>query len=364
MLPAADVRLSRRRKSRLIRTGSGTHGVRPPLAISEHGIMSEGTVASRWNLDAIEDAHRRWKQDPASVDESWRYFFEGFELGAIRPPTGGVDGARLQTGVIRLIYAYRDLGHFLAHLDPLSEPRPSHPLLELSEFGLSEADLDRVFDTSPFIGLPRATPARPAQGPARDLLPHHRRRVHAHPGHAHPPLASGAHGAAPQSAATSTTPRRCASSRTSTTPSCSSTSSRPATPARSASRWKAPRRSIPMLEAIVEKAPDHRIREIILGMAHRGRLNVLANILRKPYEDDFRPVRGEFPARVDGRRRRREVSPRLLQRPRQLARPASPPVAGPQPQPSGGRRSGRRGPHPRQADGVRRSTSARRAFRC
>src|SRR5947209_2399896 len=99
--------------------------------------MSQGTVATRWNLDAIESAYQRWRQDPGSVDESWRYFFEGFELGQQTSPPGPgstVADARLQTGMVRLIYAYRDIGHFLAHLDPLSEPRTSHPLLDLAEF--------------------------------------------------------------------------------------------------------------------------------------------------------------------------------------------------------------------------------------
>src|SRR5213075_2290169 len=44
---------------------------------------------------------------------------------------------------------------------------------------------------------------------------------------------------------------------------------------------------IPLLEAIVEHAPERGIREIVMGMAHRGRLNVLANILRKPYAEIF-----------------------------------------------------------------------------
>src|SRR5262249_39800282 len=61
------------------------------------------------------------------------------------------------TGIVRLIEAYRDLGHFVAHLDPLSEQPATHTLLELSEFGLDETDLDRTFDTSTFVGLPRAT---------------------------------------------------------------------------------------------------------------------------------------------------------------------------------------------------------------
>src|SRR5215472_15704410 len=116
--------------------------------------MSHGTVANRLNLDTLESAYQRWKQDPQSVDESWRFFFEGFELGAARlaPAAPAAPDGSSQTAIVRLIYAYRDLGHFLAHLDPLSEPRTSHPLLELSEFGFSEADLDRTFDTSHFLG--------------------------------------------------------------------------------------------------------------------------------------------------------------------------------------------------------------------
>ena len=85
-------------------------------------------------------------------------------------------------------------------------------------------------------------------------------------------------------------------------------------------------------------------------MAHRGRLNVLANILAQALPGDFRRVRGQLPARLDRRRRRRQVPPRLLQRSRQRARPADPSVADAQPQPPGGGRPGRRGPHARQAD--------------
>ena len=121
--------------------------------------MSHGTVANRLNLDAIEAAYQRWRQDPESVDLSWRYFFEGFELGAAQPTVpraAAADGAS-QTAIVRLIYAYRDLGHFLAHLDPLSEARISHPLLELSEFGFTDADLDRTFSTAPFLGLEHGT---------------------------------------------------------------------------------------------------------------------------------------------------------------------------------------------------------------
>src|SRR5205823_12764190 len=77
-------------------------------------IMSQGTFATRWNLDAVEENFRRWQQDPNSVDPQWQLFFEGFQLGLRRGPADGAAGdTRAQGGIFRLIYAYRNLGHFL-----------------------------------------------------------------------------------------------------------------------------------------------------------------------------------------------------------------------------------------------------------
>src|SRR5262249_38757666 len=119
--------------------------------------MNRLGFATRWNLDAIEAAYQRWLQDPDSVDESWRLFFEGFELGSdgAHPlATAGTD-AQAQAAVVRLVQAYRDLGHFLARLDPLGEPRKSHPQLELAAFGLDQSDLERTFSSGNFLGLPQ-----------------------------------------------------------------------------------------------------------------------------------------------------------------------------------------------------------------
>src|SRR5579862_2421368 len=123
--------------------------------------MSHGSVATRWNLDLLDDQYQRWCKDPSSVDESWRIFFEGFELGNSQQPAPVAD-ERLQAAVFRLIYGYRDIGHFLARLDPLSEARTNHPLLDLSYFGFTDADLDRSFDATGFRGLTRV--------PLRQLL--------------------------------------------------------------------------------------------------------------------------------------------------------------------------------------------------
>src|SRR5713101_3482259 len=110
--------------------------------------MTQTSFVNRWNLDAIESAYEHWRKDPASVDESWRLFFAGFDLAAGRDCRGS-EAAR-QGSVVRLIDAHRSLGHLLARLDPLNDPPATIPLLELAEFGLEEKDLDRVFDISHF----------------------------------------------------------------------------------------------------------------------------------------------------------------------------------------------------------------------
>ncbi len=112
------------------------------------------SFASRSNLDLIDDQYQRWRSNPAAVDESWQAFFEGFELAG-RSPSASL--GEKQTNIVRLIFAYRDLGHFQAHLDPLSPPPPPHPLLQLSNYGLNEADLDKTFDGSAFHGLNQIT---------------------------------------------------------------------------------------------------------------------------------------------------------------------------------------------------------------
>src|SRR3954447_759682 len=109
--------------------------------------MNRSMVANRWNLDLIEENHQRWRNDPASVDETWRIFFEGYELGhsndGVARDDVDQDAARAQASVTRLVDAYREIGHYLADLDPLklNPRRQSHEMLDLEEFGLSEADL-------------------------------------------------------------------------------------------------------------------------------------------------------------------------------------------------------------------------------
>src|SRR5438552_12316579 len=109
------------------------------------------SIAARANLELIDQNYQRWQEDPTSVDPSWSAFFEGFELGnlpqrngaaATAAPRAGVRESSFQTRIDGLVYAYRTLGHTVARVNPLAEKRPENPLLSLRELGFSEKDLD------------------------------------------------------------------------------------------------------------------------------------------------------------------------------------------------------------------------------
>jgi 2-oxoglutarate dehydrogenase E1 component len=261
--------------------------------------MIRRSFATRWNLDAIEAAYQRWRLDAASVDETWQVFFEGFELGETSTVVKALSD-RSQTSIVRLIDTYRDLGHFLARLDPLSAARSSHPLLELNQFGLDDSDLDRVFDTSYFHGLPRAS--------LRDLIAALRETYCRTIGVEYMHIQD-------------TNIRKWLQERMEPRRNQPNFSTRQKLATLMNlhfaelfekflhTRYLGQKRFslegaetlIPILDAVVEKAPDTGVREIIFGMAHRGRLNVLANILHKPYQELFAEFEDHFiPGSIDG----------------------------------------------------------------
>jgi 2-oxoglutarate dehydrogenase E1 component len=116
------------------------------------------SLATRANLDLLDENYRRWRQNPESVDPGWAAFFEGFELGELPERDGAVARAAegredsLQSRVDGLVYAYRTLGHAIARLDPLADRRRENPLLTLRELGFSEKDLDLRVSSKFFFG--------------------------------------------------------------------------------------------------------------------------------------------------------------------------------------------------------------------
>lgn len=125
------------------------------------------------SLPYVEEMYAAYVADPGQVAPEWQQYFRGLERNGspagpavgpsqrtvAGPPKPAGDGAkakehaaRLQEGVDLLIRNYRARGHLIAAIDPLGIPRPMPPELELSFWGLSEADLDRKFSTVSLSG--------------------------------------------------------------------------------------------------------------------------------------------------------------------------------------------------------------------
>ncbi len=260
--------------------------------------MATPTFARRENLELIEDYHRRWLADPAAVDERWQAFFEGFELAASRP--AAESGDTRQTAIVRLIFHHRNVGHLQAHLDPLTDTPPPHPLLALSEVGLSEADLNRTFDCSAVHGMGTAT--------LRELVAALRETYCGTVGVEFLHIQDTA---IRDWLRGQFEPRRMRPELT------ESRKRRTLMMAHHAeaferflhTRYQGQKRFslegaetlIPILDAMVERGPALGVKEFVIGMAHRGRLNVLANTLRKPYRDMFAEFEDNFlPDSIDG----------------------------------------------------------------
>ena len=250
------------------------------------------TSRSAGSRDIDDLARRRRRQDRPGAGADPR-------LPRARPPDGRHRPARVPA----------------AHATPTSTS-PTH--------GLTLWDLDREFATGGFGGKPMPEAARHPRRAARLVLPHDRHRVHAHPG----PRAARMDPGAARGPATPSPPATssCASCAGSTRPRRSRRSCRPSTSARSASRSRAASRSSRCSTRSCRAPPSDGLDEVVIGMAHRGRLNVLANIAGKTYGQIFREFEGNQDPTLGAGLRRREVPPRHrghLHRRGRRARPRS-----------------------------------------
>jgi 2-oxoglutarate dehydrogenase E1 component len=118
--------------------------------------MDNYSYISNANPDYIEDLYKQYKQDPNSVDTGWKQFFEGYDFSQENPiETSSID--QKEINVYKLIHGYRARGHLISNTNPIRERRIHAADLELGYFGLSEADLDTEFNAGKDIKIGRAT---------------------------------------------------------------------------------------------------------------------------------------------------------------------------------------------------------------
>lgn len=246
-----------------------------------------------FNADFIDAQYEKWKADPQAVSRDWQLFFKGFDIAYGQAPVTAAawdqEQVLKQSRVEALKYRYRDLGHLLACMDPLAACPTDHPLLSLEAFGLSQEDLERVFFTRRF--------AESRQAPLKDIIKSLKETYCRSVGVEYMHLQD------PEE-------RRWLQDRME--PVCN----RPLLDTADkihilgklfqsalfeqflnkkyigVTRFSLEGGDavIPLMDMLVERAAEHGVNEIILGTAHRGRLNIQAHILGKPYEEIF----GEF----------------------------------------------------------------------
>jgi len=246
-------------------------------------------AVNAWKPEYLDAQYERYRTDPESVAEDLRAFFAGFDLALERGQAARGEettGSRRQHAVSDLIAAYRELGHLAAKLDPFDRPPERPPALSLEYHGLSEEDLDSVFDPGslPVEGEPtlRAIIDRLETAYCRAIgaeFMHIRdaeerswlieRFEEESDG---TPLDKGLRVHVLKQLLHAEQFEKFLGKRY---------------PGEKRFSLEGAESLIPLLDSMVEGAAGSGVEEIVLGMAHRGRLNVLNNILGKTYEQIF-----------------------------------------------------------------------------
>ena len=261
------------------------------------------------NAEFVDRLYRQYLQDPTSLDGEWRAFFKGFELGFLRAedvdiqaePVGDVPDRRhrqrTDRGVFALVQAYRTLGHFIAQLDPLGHNRESIPLLELSEFGLSDEDLEKGVGKGGFLGE--------TDGSLQGLIGRLKDTYCGNIGVEYMDIPDKEQRAWLQERIEPCFNRH-AFSEDEIRHLLSRLVEAEEFEQFLHTRYIGQKRFsleggeslIPLLDTLVESGASQGVDEVVIGMAHRGRLNVLAHMLHKPYEHILSEFEG---AADDGR---------------------------------------------------------------
>jgi len=253
------------------------------------------SFANRLNLDLIEENYERWQGDPESVDSSWSAFFEGFELGdlhlrngaAVAAQTGATPGeSPLQTRLDGLVYAYRTLGHTIARLDPLAKKRPENPLLSLRELGFSEKDLDMQVSSKFFLDNRKMT----LREMIASLETIYADTIGAEFQHIQNPRIRNwvLHRLESRPAKRDTSREtQIAMLRTLLEAETFETFLHTRYVGQKRFSLQGAESLMVILDTILQRCPAEGIEEICMGMAHRGRLNVLANFLKKSLQVIF-----------------------------------------------------------------------------
>lgn len=123
--------------------------------------MDRVTFVGNADVDAIDNLYQLYLKDPLNVDEGWQKFFEGFDFAKADYSSDNVgevpENFKKEVQVLHLINGYRTRGHLFTKTNPVRDRRHYEPPLNIESFGLSQDDLNTVFQAGNEIGIGAAT---------------------------------------------------------------------------------------------------------------------------------------------------------------------------------------------------------------
>ena len=258
--------------------------------------MDKFTFVGNGDVNAIDDLYERYKNNPESVDIQWARFFEGVDFAKTDFTSENGEGGipknfQKELKVLRLIEDYRNRGHLFTKTNPVRERRQYSPSLDLDSYGLEDVDLDEVFQAGTEIGIGSAK--------LRDIIKHMQDTYCQSIGIEYSYMRG--------------------TERLKWLRDKIELENRPVYSAENKKEIFAKLNNatvfeqflhkkyvgqkrfsleggeslIPALDAIIQKGADLGAKEFVIGMAHRGRLNTLVNIMGKQYESIFNEFDGK-----------------------------------------------------------------------
>jgi 2-oxoglutarate dehydrogenase E1 component len=256
------------------------------------------------------DLYEQYLQNPDSVEPSWRAFFQGFDFGmttyneenavqelahyAANVPQNGQISDKLQKefNVLKLIDGYRTRGHLFTETNPVRDRRTFTPTLDLENFGLSSADLNTVFDAAKILGQKPAT--------LQEILNHLKNVYCQHIGIEYmymrnPEIIQWIQD---KLNINDNLPNFDADQKKHILGKLNEAVSfenflHTKYVGQKRFSLEGGESIIPALDALIETAAEKGVEHFVMGMAHRGRLNILANIFGKSTQDIFSEFDGK-----------------------------------------------------------------------
>jgi 2-oxoglutarate dehydrogenase E1 component len=272
--------------------------------------MFDFSHLSSSDITFIDSLYETYRNDPSTVDESWQRFFQGFEFSTTGFGSSSGSGSgtvedissevlRKEFSVFRLIQSFRTRGHLLADTNPIRPRKDRKARLSLEEYGLTEADRPRVFQCGVYLGL----------GPVTlDVIIDHMKQIycekigfqymHSNNTDIRRWMREKIESGAKNIEISIDKKKRILQKLNEANVFENFLQTKYVGQKRFS--LEGGETTIPALDAIINKGADLGAHEFVFGMAHRGRLNVLANTVGKSYEYIFTEFEGGSAVELQG----------------------------------------------------------------